>query len=56
MDIDWNALLPWILVGCAAFALQVLVFWLIIFSAVKSALRVDRERAEDERAQQRVPY
>lgn len=43
-----NMLGPYLLVTLAAIGISLLITWALIYSAVKTALRVDREQAEDE--------
>lgn len=42
-----NALGPYILAMLGVAGLCTLIFWLLIYSAVRSALRIDREKAEE---------
>lgn len=49
-----NMLGPYLLVTLAGFGISLLITWVLIYSAVKTALRVDREQAEDEKSSLRA--
>jgi len=44
-----NILGPYLLIALAVFGVSLLITWVLIYSAVKTALRVDREQAEEEK-------